>query len=298
MAVYAEAQEKILTVNNIKTAFRVTGVIPFNPDVVTDEMMGPSLMTSVHANVPVQQSSPVKAMTNMVMDCIDHTASSSIQPDTEMNTPIPFCVRSAVDGLASTSARFLTSDSPIRSGIDPPMYKPFPISPMKTARYADLLTTPARTALENDLQHALAESEARDSARKYTMTGMQAGVVLSNVYTRTVQQQLQAVEEKNKKGKKRQLMGDGKAKFFSGDEFYMQCEEQERWLQEEEETAEEKRKQRETHALVIAAWERERNLVRGRNKERKEKFDAAVAAWEVEKALAKQEKRRLGWQKP
>jgi hypothetical protein len=298
LAIYAEAQEKILTVNNIKTAFRVTGVIPFNPDVVTDEMMGPSLTTSVRANVPVQQSSPVKTVTEMVMDYIDYTASSSTQLDMEMNTPIPFCVRTAVDGLASTSAQFLTSDSLIQSQMDPPMYKPFPISPMKTARYADLLTTPARTGLENNLQHALAESEARDSARKYTMTGMQAGIVLSNVYTRTVQQQLQAVEEKNKKGKKWQLMGDGKAKFFSGDDFYAQCEEQERRLQEEEETAEKKRKQRETHALVLAAWEQERTLVRERNKVRKEKFDAAVAAWEVEKVLAKQEKRRPGWQKP
>ena len=60
-------------------------------------------------------------------------------------------------------------------------------------------------------------------ARKEVMMGMQARVVLANIYTSQVQGQLQAAEEKKKKKEKTRLMGDGKAKFFSGDEFYNLC---------------------------------------------------------------------------
>jgi hypothetical protein len=46
LEVYAEAHSKTLTPVNIKAAFCKTGVIPFNPDIVTKEMMAPSLVTS------------------------------------------------------------------------------------------------------------------------------------------------------------------------------------------------------------------------------------------------------------
>ena len=59
LAVYAEAHTKTLTLENIKAAFCKTGVIPFNPDVVTKEMMALSLVTSTRNIVPVQQSSPI-----------------------------------------------------------------------------------------------------------------------------------------------------------------------------------------------------------------------------------------------
>jgi hypothetical protein len=63
----------------------------------------------------------------------------------------------------------------------------------------------------------------RDETRKEIMIEMQAGLVLANIYTPQVKGQLHALEQKvNKKGKK-WLMGDSKAKFFSGDDFYALC---------------------------------------------------------------------------
>ena len=74
------------------------------------------------------------------------------------------------------------------------------------------------------------------------MVGMQAGVVLVNIYASEVQGQLQAAEGKKQKGKKR-LVGDRKAKFFSGDDFYALCVEDEKRQQEEEATAKQRKTQ-------------------------------------------------------
>ena len=80
------------------------------------------------------------------------------------------------------------------------------------------------------MQNTLQESEARDEARKESMLAMQAGVVLAGMYIDRTQERLQATEEKKKKGGKKRLMGDGKAKLFTGDKFYNLCvaDEQER----------------------------------------------------------------------
>jgi DDE superfamily endonuclease len=72
LAVYAEAHAKTLTPENIKAAFRKTGVIPFNPDVVTTDMMAPSQETSTRAAVPIQQSGPIKTMSEMIIDYLDY----------------------------------------------------------------------------------------------------------------------------------------------------------------------------------------------------------------------------------
>jgi hypothetical protein len=304
LAIYAEAHIKTLTPENIKAAFRKTGVIPFNPDVVTTDMMAPSQATSTHATVPIQQSGPIKTMSEMVINYMDYqrmAASSNNSIDTEdLPEPLstPFFVRSAIDELSSTSAAFLVSSSPIQSTSAPPAFQPSTISPFRSSRYADLLARPVTTAHEQSLHDALIESEARDTTRKECMVGMQAGVVLANIYSSRVQSQLQAREEKkNNKGKKR-LMGDGKAKFFSGDDFYAMCVEDERQRAEGEAEAAERKSRRESHVVALAAWKKDCDGIRDRNREKKMKYDAAMVDWEAEKVAAKLEQRRPGWQKP
>jgi hypothetical protein len=235
LAVYAEAHKQALTPENIKSAFRKTGVIPFNPDVVTCGMMAPSLATSTQSMMPVLQSSPIKVMSEMVLDYMDYQSTSASREMTEDagDSPVPlttpFFMWSAVDGLTSTSAAFIVLSNPIQSTSAPPAFQPSTILPAQPSRYDDLLSLPTQTAHEINLRNALVEARARDEARKECMVGMQASVILSNLYVSRVQGQLQANEEKKgKKGKKR-LLGDGKAKFFSGDEFYALCVEDERW---------------------------------------------------------------------
>jgi hypothetical protein len=304
LAVYAEVHAKTLTPENIKAAFRKTGVIPLNPNVVTTDMMAPSEATSIHATVPIQQSSAIKTMSEMVVDYMDYqrtaTSSNALMDAENLPEPssTPFFMRSAVDGLSSTSAAFLMSSSPVQSTSVPPTFQPSIISPFKSSWYTDLLAQPTMTAYEESLHNALIESETREMIRKECMAGMQAGVILANIYSIRVQGQLQVREEKKKdKGKKR-LMGDGKAKFFSGDEFYAMCVEDERQRVAGVAEAAERKTQRERHVAVLAAWKKDCDGIRERNREKKTAYDAAVIEWEAEKAAAKLERRRPGWPKP
>jgi hypothetical protein len=304
LAVYAEVHVKTLTPENIKATFHKTGIIPFNPNVVTTDMMAPSQATSTHATVPIQQSSPIKMMSEMVIDYMDYQRMATLSNNSmdAENLPgpssTPFFMQSAVDGLFSTSAAFLVSSSPIQSTSVPPIFQPSTISPFKSSQYTDLLAQPMMTAHEQRLHDALIESETRDMVRKECMVGMQAGVVLANIYSSCMQGQLQVREEKKKNKGKKRLMGDGKAKFFLGDEFYAMYVEDERQCAEGEAEAAERKSQRESHVAALAAWKKDCDGIRDRNREKKTEYEAAVIEWEAEKAATKLERRRPGWPKP
>ncbi|KAG8216143.1 hypothetical protein J3R82DRAFT_8146, partial [Butyriboletus roseoflavus] len=55
-----------LTPELIHTAFEKTGVWPFSPDIVTTEMMAPSLETSSKSSLPLPQPSPVHAIVSLL----------------------------------------------------------------------------------------------------------------------------------------------------------------------------------------------------------------------------------------
>ena len=58
LAIYGRAHVHALTSNNIKATFKKTGVWPFNPDVVTGEMLAPSRETSCEAHLPLPLDDP------------------------------------------------------------------------------------------------------------------------------------------------------------------------------------------------------------------------------------------------
>ena len=305
LAVYAEAHAKTLTPENIKAAFRKTGVIPFNPDVVTEEMMAPSLATSMRSMVPIQQSSAVKAVSEMVIDYVEYQKiqasageSSSRSLATSRSASAPIFMQSAINSLNTTSAAFLISSSTISSTSVPPMFIPSTISPPRPSRYQELLGKPTSTVHEQVLRDTLLESEVRAEMRKEMMTEMQAGIVLANLYTSRVQGQLHAAEQKrNKKGQKR-LMGDGKAKYFSGDDFYTLCVEDEQRRKDEEVAAKEREVSKQNHAEALAAWNKINDAIRRRNKDKKDEYTEALTTWEAERDVARAEKRRVCREKP
>ncbi len=47
LEIYSIVHIATLTPENIKATFKKTGVIPLNPDVISEEMMAPSLETSM-----------------------------------------------------------------------------------------------------------------------------------------------------------------------------------------------------------------------------------------------------------
>jgi len=218
LAIYAETHLKTLIPKNIKSAFQKTGVIPLNPDVITELMMAPSLETSTRSNLPIKQCSPVKPIVGMIQDYLDYQklqASVSIDPrladgqmhDLQGPTATPFFIWAAVDELASTLASFLIATLMLQSTSVPPTFKPATISPIHRTCYNHLLDNIPQTAYEQDFQNVLWESKARDEARKASMLAMQVGVVLAGMYMVRAQEQLQAIEQKKKKEWEEEING-------------------------------------------------------------------------------------------
>ncbi|EEB97411.1 hypothetical protein MPER_03274, partial [Moniliophthora perniciosa FA553] len=61
LAVYGRAHLAALTPENIKAAFAKTGVVPYNPAIITPAMMAPSKETSSTGSLPVPEPSPLQA---------------------------------------------------------------------------------------------------------------------------------------------------------------------------------------------------------------------------------------------
>jgi hypothetical protein len=66
LEIYGTAHLRALTPESICMAFRKTGVFPFDPTVVTKEMMAPSLETSIRGHLPIMPSTPIRAITDLL----------------------------------------------------------------------------------------------------------------------------------------------------------------------------------------------------------------------------------------
>lgn len=169
-------------------------------------MMAPSKTTSTQFMEPIHQTMPVWLMTDMVWDYIDY-ATAVEELDEELSdhdaeigrddrpgsSSIPLFIHRSVNDLCSTSASFLVrpTPTPIKSSSKPLLFQCYNISPKKLAsRYSTILKTWVHTKHESNLQDALIKSEARGLVWKEIIIGMQARIILSNMYTTCVNKQL------------------------------------------------------------------------------------------------------------
>jgi len=155
-----------------------------------------------------------------------------------------------------------------------------------------------RTEKERAYQVALCESYDREAEYKGLQFGMQSTVVLQSMYCDHLSEQLAAQEEKKKRQKKGQLVGDGLPRLLTGDEFYQHVVEHEKVAAEEKIASENRQKQWEEQAVLLATWKEAEEARKQRNKERKDAYHKELHLWNEEKELAKQEKQRVGWEKP
>lgn len=84
LLVYAKAHMRAFTPANILAAFAKTGIVPFNPDVVTKAMMGPSLESSISSRLPVPAAlaSPVQEIVDLISQ---HKARKRKHSEDEVN---------------------------------------------------------------------------------------------------------------------------------------------------------------------------------------------------------------------
>lgn len=66
ISVYLEVHQQALTSQTIYTAFKITGVWPFNPDIISPNKMAPSLETLMTGYLPISQSSSIQALVSVI----------------------------------------------------------------------------------------------------------------------------------------------------------------------------------------------------------------------------------------
>jgi hypothetical protein len=109
--VWGRAFLRAATPATVKAAFEATGVYPFNPDVITEKQLKPSLPTSIKGSFPLPQPSPVRAI----------VAAMAARPPTSFEL--------AHDTVSSTM-------------IGPPMASPSPQASGSTKRASDVNPAP------------------------------------------------------------------------------------------------------------------------------------------------------------
>ena len=211
LSVYATAREEAFTSGNIIAAFRKTGVVPFNPDMITEDMMAPSRTSSSQSILPLTQQSPIRVMVDMIHRQLarelvaeeeenrEDQDSDEGPPTTEVNSPILV----AIEELQLTLGRHLVTKTPPRSTHKIPKFTPYTISPLKMRRQSDLIDDELLlTERETKLLNAWQNAEQRDEHRKQAMIEMQGTVILQDMYCQTVQNHLWARAERESQKKR------------------------------------------------------------------------------------------------
>ena len=131
------------------------------------------------------------------------------------------------------------------------------------------------------------------------MVGMQANVVLQDLYVKRAHEHLQEHEER-KKNKKRskKLMGDGLPKLLDSDNFFSRVTEHHEAVQREVQHHADRQAQQEEQAAAIVEWKKTETDRKARNDETRLAYQSAIKAWEQERDLAKAERRKSRWNKP
>lgn len=284
--------------------------------------MATSLVTSNQGHLPLLQPSPVRVLADAIhqyqnahsvenpfrssstqtpssfFESLTHLSPNNAVAGPSTPSPLDDFSRTVVNSLASTSASFLVSSSPLHSSSQFPRYIPASISPSRK-RKSKLLDFEPETQREWALQQGLVAAHEREAAQKAMMGGMQSTIILQGMYCDSLHGQLAAQEEAKNNSKKRgKLMGNGLPCYLSGDAFYTRVVDHEKAAADEEVAKQARKEGREQRAAVLEEWKKTEEARKKRNRELKGRYQTDLERWKEEKELVKLEKRRLAWKKP
>lgn len=142
LAVYGTAHIKALTQDNILAAFRKTGVWPFNPNVVTKDMLATSKETLCQGSLPTTPPTPIKLVATLLQDLslnedlhltTIEEAPEAFNSDTTSVTPtvtpannnnthesLQTRINELIAKLSQTQIADLVSDKPLSSSVQMP----------------------------------------------------------------------------------------------------------------------------------------------------------------------------------
>jgi hypothetical protein len=212
LSVYARAHIRALTPDNVKAAFKKTGVYPFNPSVITVNMLAPACETALehHAIVPLQ--TPVRVLVGAITklqrqwqmngkETTRATPSASATSDNDegssADSDVPELLISAFNQLLKTTQHPLFTDKLLGLHTSPPLFHTTMISPVKW--HGDLLQVQPQSEQERLLHTALYDAEVREAELMDEICGQQAALVLQNVYCDKLRKEMYGQEEKRKR---------------------------------------------------------------------------------------------------
>ncbi|KIJ98504.1 hypothetical protein K443DRAFT_9103, partial [Laccaria amethystina LaAM-08-1] len=224
LTVYGKAHVRALTPENIKAAFKKTGVWPFNPNVVTAEMLAPSKDTSCEAHVPLPPDDPAIDVLATMLRKLAKIDEAEDEPISEAPIAGPSntkqdVINEAIEGLSQTKLAHLISTTLTTSHDTMPTTLTHTISHPQPS---PLLSIQLTTETEVLLLAALQESHKRN--------------LLNEAYCAKAKGALQFQEEKKKKKKRQGTLPDGLPRVLTGDRFYEEQVnfEKEPWAEERE----------------------------------------------------------------
>ncbi|CAA7271085.1 unnamed protein product [Cyclocybe aegerita] len=291
LEIYSRAHVRALTEDNVKAAFRKTGVWPFNPDVVTPDMLAPSKETSSEATLPLVSTDPaINVLATMFRKL---AVSSDVESGTISEVPPSgsgtkhAAINEAVAGLSQTKLAHLISTTLITSDDAMPTTIPHTI-PTHVPAPPPLLSIQPQTETEVLLLAALRESHDTNSKLASRNIELQANNLLNEVYCGKAKSQLQHQEEKKKGGctGKETLKADGLGRLLTGDEFYEARQEHEKRKRLEARDKAERKDARAAYQAAKAKWDKEEEGRKALKEQEAEKHKKAVAAWEKAKTRA------------
>ena len=285
LTVYSRAHVRALTPANIKAAFKKTGIWPFNPNVVTADMLAPSKATSCEAHLP---SPPDDPAINILATMFQKLARVRDDPQSEAefisedpiagpSNPTKYDVISdAVRGLSQTDFAHLLSPTLTTSKDKMPSTTPQLIHlPLPSP----LLTIQPQTETEAILIAALREYQNLNETLTNRNIALQSHNLLNEVYCSNTKSALQFQGKKKEKGK--QTLTGGLACLVTGDEFYEARVNMQKESQIEEQSKENRKDAKAMWQAAVEEWKKDENTRKALKISETEKFKAAMAAWKA-----------------
>lgn len=298
LKIYAAAHVQAFTMANIQAAFRKTGLIPFDPTVITKAMMAPSIETSCKSSLPLIPSTPIRYINAVFQELARPQQPQNAENDAA-DTPshlVQIAAAAALHDLSDTAVGFLYADQPVQSTSELPPLPTALISPRKP-HHTDLLLTKATTDMEQRLQQALHDANSRDMYQKGIIVGLQSAAVLQGKYCETVRSQLAGDEEKKKATKKGRLMGDGLPRLLTDPDFIAQvAKHDDNQAREVAEKAARKRT-RIGRKAELEAWTEAKAVRKEANLKLVAGWKLEVAGWEQTRTDMKNNGKTRGWGK-
>jgi hypothetical protein len=283
LTVYGKAHVRALTPENIKAAFKKTGVWPFNPNVVMAEMLAPSKDTSCEAHVPLPPDDPAIDVLATMLRKLAKIDEAEDEPISEAPIAGPSntkqdVINEAIEGLSQTKLAHLISTTLTTSHDTMPTTLTHTISHPQPS---PLLSIQPTTEIEVLLLAALQESHKSNEYLTNRNIALQAGNLLNEAYCAKAKGALQFQEEKKKKKKRQGTLPDGLPRVLTGDRFYEERVDFEKERRAEEREKENRKDLRVEWKAAKEKWQQAEDTRKALKERETAKYEEALAVWKA-----------------